>query len=252
MKKHILFCLFVGFLLASCKKEQVVISETEHVIPRGQLKVSVQNEVNNSTLQLGQMLYTNDAGNQYRLDMLKYYLSNFELINENGTSHKFGNFELIDQAKSASQSFTLDSIPTGTYNKIKFLVGVDSITNQTLNHPGDLDISYGMFWSWSTGYIFLKAEGAFIDSTGAEKPLIYHLGSNVALSKVEIDIAPITINKNTRNMNIRLDINKMFGVAEPLDFNFYNIQQSFPTGEERWIESMRTNLPNSFTLEFVQ
>jgi hypothetical protein len=251
MKKLILRCLFAITIVSACKKEQVVTSET-NTIPRGALKVSAQNIINGVNLQLGQMVYTNNAGNTFRLDALKYYLSNFEIVDTSGASHKFGNYELIDHSKSESKLFTLDSIPRGTYNKLKFFVGVDSITNQTLNNPGDLDISYGMFWSWSTGYIFLKAEGAFIDSTGAEKPLIYHLGSNVALSRVEIDFAPITIDKITKNMNIKLDINKMFGVTEPLDFNFYNVQQSFPTGEERWIESMRTNLPTSFSLEFVQ
>jgi len=250
MKKLLLFFAFGALLMSSCMKEEQAISASLPAIPRGQLKVSIKNLVENVPFQLGQMMYTNNAGNQYRLDALKYYVSNFEIFDETGASYKFGNFELIDYSKSESLNFILDSIPTGTYNKIKFLVGVDSVTNQTLNHPGDLDISYGMFWSWSTGYIFLKAEGAFIDSTGTEKPLIYHLGSNVALSKVEIDIASITIDKNTQKMNLMLDINKMFGINEPLNFNFYNIQQSFPTGEERWIESMRTNLPPSFSVEF--
>jgi len=231
-------------------KEEQAISTSLPAISGGQLKVSIKNLVENVPFQLGQMMYTNNAGNQYRLDALKYYVSNFEIFDETGASYKFGNFELIDYSKSESLNFILDSIPTGTYNKIKFLVGVDSVTNQTLNHPGDLDISYGMFWTWSTGYIFLKAEGAFIDSTGTEKPLIYHLGSNVALSKVEIDIAPITIDKNTQKMNLMLDINKMFGIKKSLDFNFYNIQQSFPTGEELWIQAMRTNLPPSFSVEF--
>ncbi len=248
MKKHLLFYLFVGAFLASCNKEEQVISNSSQ---RGQLSVSVKNISDNIAFQLGQMAYTNNAGNPYRLDVLKYYLSNFEIFEVNGSSHKFGNYELVDETKNESKVFVLDSVPSGTYNKIRFFVGVDSITNQTLNNPGDLDLLKGMFWTWSTGYIFLKAEGAFIDSLGAEKPLVYHLGSNAAFSAIEIEFPTITIDKNIQKMNILLDVNTMYGLNKPINFNEYNVQQSFPN-EGTWIEAMSNNLPPAFSIEFMQ
>jgi len=252
MKKQTIYLAIVLNFIIGCKKEEQVVSISTPANQRGQISVSVKNLIDNVPFQLGQMLYTNNAGNQYRLDVLKYYLSNFEIIEENGSSHKFGNYELIDYSKNESLSFILDSIPSGTYKKIKFLVGIDSVTNKSLNNTGDLDISYGMFWSWSTGYIFLKAEGTFIDSLNVEKPLIYHFGSGVAVTEIEIEIPPINIDKISHKMNLNLDVNKLFGVNQPLDFDFYNIQQSFPVGEERWIESISNNLPPAFSLEFVQ
>jgi hypothetical protein len=247
MKKHFLLFAFFTLLIIGCKKEEQAISTVAPSALRGQISISAKNVIENVPFQLGQMVYTNNAGNQYRLDVLKYYLSNFEIFNETGGSHKFGNYELIDESKNESKKFILDSIPAGTYNKIKFYVGVDSITNQTLNNPGDLDLSKGMFWTWSTGYIFLKAEGAFIDTEATQKPLVFHLGSNAALAEVEMQIPSFTINKNIQKMNILLDVNTLFGLNKPINFNTYNVQQSFPN-EGTWIQAMKENLPPAFSI----
>jgi len=50
-------------------------------------------------------------------------------------------------------------------------------------------------------------------------------------------------------MNILLDVNTMFGLNKPINFNEYNVQQSFPN-EGTWIEAMSENLPPAFSLTF--
>ena len=53
-------------------------------------------------------------------------------------------------------------------------MGVDSIRNVSGAQQAALPPSNGMFWSWSTGYIFLKAEGTSPQS--ANNSFMFHLG----------------------------------------------------------------------------
>jgi hypothetical protein len=68
----------------------------------------------------------------------------------------------------------LEGIPAGDYNRVDFLIGVDSLRNFSGLQTGALNPSNGMFWSWSTGYIFVRVEGTSPQSeTGL---FMYHLG----------------------------------------------------------------------------
>jgi hypothetical protein len=104
--------------------------------------------------------YTNQAGESFTASMFKYYISNIRLVDASGTLHPVPeSYFLVDQATTSSMTLELKDIDAGTYTGIKFILGVDSARNCSGAQTGALDPINGMFWTWNTGYIFMKLEG---------------------------------------------------------------------------------------------
>lgn len=112
-------------------------------------------------------------GEDLTIETFRYYISNVKLQSTTGDWVILPeSYYLVD----ASQSTIMDlpDIPGGTYTAIQMTYGVDSLRNVSGAQSGALSPSQGMFWSWNTGYIMLKAEGtstASLDGTFA-----FHLG----------------------------------------------------------------------------
>ncbi len=103
--------------------------------------------------------YVTDAGDTVTFDMLRYYFSNVQLKNTEGNWINLGNYNLVDFEDAASFTFNIANVPAGTYSKIRFYMGVDSIANTSGANSGDLDPVKGMYWAWNSGYIMAKLEG---------------------------------------------------------------------------------------------
>jgi hypothetical protein len=110
-----------------------------------------------------------------RFTKLAYYISNIILIDKSGKEWAQPESYHIVDAESASKSMLhLKEIPQGEYTAIKFIIGVDSARNTSGVQEGALSPSNGMFWSWNSGYIFIKAEGDSPHSSNNR--FEYHIG----------------------------------------------------------------------------
>ena len=67
-------------------------------------------------------------------------------------------------------------VPDGEYTGISFIIGVDSLHNCSGAQAGALDPVNAMFWTWNTGYIFLKLEGKSPASKSPGNIFEYHIG----------------------------------------------------------------------------
>lgn len=120
--------------------------------------------------------FTTVNGQSFSISALRYYVGNVSLQNADGsTVHKQG-YYLVGNDEEGKGAFVLDSIPEGSYTSISFIVGVDSADNVTGPMEGDLDPLHGMYWTWATGYIFFKLEGASPSSPQPRNIIEYHLG----------------------------------------------------------------------------
>ncbi len=112
------------------------------------------------------------SGDSLTVNVLKYYISNIQLIKPDGSTLSLPNsYYLIDPENN---KIDIADIPKGEYTGINFLIGVDSTANCSGIQEGALNPSNGMFWSWSTGYIFVRAEG--YSNHSATGNFLYHLG----------------------------------------------------------------------------
>lgn len=143
---------------------------------------------------------------------LRYYVSNIELHRADGSVWKEEESYRIATvtATNSEPHLEIDDIPAGRYNQITFTIGVDSVRNVSGAQTGALSPSEGMFWSWTTGYIFIMAEGNSPASPSGS--FVYHIGgfagaNNAIRSKTmdfqgaSLDIAPNAVPSIHINVN---------------------------------------------------
>ena len=138
------------------------------------------------------------TGDTLAFTKLDYYLSNMALVREDGFVWEAPeSYHLIRTSEGVMSSILLDSIPEGDYTSVQFLFGVDSTRNVSGAQEGALAVSNQMFWSWSTGYIFLKAEGSTHRQSNG---FVYHVGG---FQGVNSAIRPISLSFGPSRLRVR-------------------------------------------------
>lgn len=108
-------------------------------------------------------------------EILNYYITNVKLQHENGSWWSENeSYHLVELEEGSSASINLKNVPEGNYKAIEYMIGVDSTRNVSGSQTGALSPANGMFWSWTTGYIFVKAEGTSPDAPNGN--FRYHIG----------------------------------------------------------------------------
>jgi len=245
MKHYLLnFIVFSSLIIlfAGCKDDK----DNDPVpVTNGNVYIVFENIVDGQPVEFGNLSYTNEAGNTYSVDMLKYYISNLVFVKFDNSLYPLSNYELIDETFDTSKTFMV-SLPVGDYKKIKFLMGVDSTRSVSGAQAGELDPLFGMFWDWNTGYVYLKHEGTFIDAFGDTLPLVYHFGGMEALTLQELNLT-LPVSQETRIIKISFNLNKLYRNPNTIDFNNNNIH----SGGANWITSIRENVTGVFAVDAV-
>ncbi len=157
--------LFIAILFSACneEKDEAPPAATSPEIT-GEMKLNLRNVWGpmEETFSVGQGLVQPVSGEQIRFTTLKYYVSNIQLHKTDGTIWKqpesYHLIKVSDRPNEIPEIY-LPDVPEGDYDAISFLIGVDSLRNVSGAQEGALDPAEIMFWSWNTGYIFIKAEG---------------------------------------------------------------------------------------------
>ena len=231
-------------LLVSCEKDTPPPVAT---VATTNVSITFNNTVNGKTISSSDTNYRNAAGNLYTINLLKYYVTNMVLVDENNKEWLAKNYHLINIDEPAQNTFLLSGIPNAKYTKMKFILGVDSSRNTSGVQDGFLDPSYGMIWDWNTGYIFFKHEGNYKNSLNEIKPLRSHLGKDLGRGNVEVNLPMININGALSKLTIDFDLNKAYGAQNTIDFNTDNDRQSTAAVDTFWMVNIRKNLEKSFT-----
>lgn len=191
MKRTSIVCLAAFSIFASCKKESSTpdFSSTD----KGSIEIEFDNIAGGEDLALTTGIYTNAVGETYSITKFNYYISNIVLKNENGTDYTVPQDEsyfLIEEENEATHVAELENVPAGNYTGITFTIGVDSLkcAAPVEERTGVLDPAAGgadMYWSWNSGYIFLKMEGT--SSASAMGDFMYHIGGFGGYSSATIN-----------------------------------------------------------------
>lgn len=114
----------------------------------------------------------------------KYYVSNLKLKQKDGSWYTVPeSYYIIDTDPDGSNKVMLTNIPGGEYTDVEMVFGVDSTRSTSGAQSGALDPAKGMFWSWNSGYIMLKAEGSA--PTAVDGKFTFHLGGFKGENKVQ-------------------------------------------------------------------
>lgn len=160
----------VALTFASCSDED----PTPNDGTSGEVVLKLDHRWNGNPFALNQSLTHPVSAEGLSFTTLKYYISNVELKSTEGDWHKATDQYFLADAAQGENQLTVKNVPTGSYTDIRFMLGVDSLRNVSGAQEGALAVSNNMFWSWNTGYIFVKAEGT--SSTSNSGQFTYHLG----------------------------------------------------------------------------
>lgn len=229
--KTIFAISFCSIILLSCKKTDAPKSEPlpapiNIVDTTGSLNIDITNVVNNKPLLLSSVSYTNANSDTFKIDLLKYYISNIQLTTNTGFTYTQNeSYYLIDQSKLNSLQLVIKKIPRANYSSIKFLIGVDSARNTSGAQTGALDVTNDMYWDWNSGYIMAKLEGTSNQSGQVAKRIEFHLGGFYgpysSVRKVQLSF-PNTANVttiHTPTVNTKGEIAQWFSSPNLIDFS---------------------------------
>lgn len=181
--------------------------DDEVITGNGDVEIEFENRAGDSPLIFGNE-YTTAAGEKVRLSTFDYYVSNFVLVNTDGTTYtvpKNDCYFLIKQSEPTSRTIQLKNVPAGDYSGLRFVLGVDSLksVSPASERTGVLDPATGAsghYWAWNSGYIFFKMEGtspaAPVDPGSGEQRFEYHVGLFGGLNSKTIN--------NLKNINLKV------------------------------------------------
>jgi hypothetical protein len=231
MKKYrFLIGLTVGLSLVfgACKeseapkKEEVVVNPLDTITQfngfvlteKGSLTFKMDYNFKGSPIVLDTHNYVTAAWDTIRIKDLKHYISNIILKRSDGTEINLNNYNLLDFAVESSKTFTISNVPAGNYTSFTLLIGVDPIRNHSGLQEGDLDPAYGLFWTWSTGYIFFRINGTTAKGTNYS----FDLGGDANLPTISCDLKEYKIKSKAPVINLACDVNEMF--ENPDNYSF--------------------------------
>jgi hypothetical protein len=217
-------CTLIVFMchLLSCQKE----TSTGQGIPGpDNLQIHFKPIVGPDPLVFGET-YTNAFAEDYSIKTFKFYLHGLEFINsQNNTTFRIdkNNHYLINVQDTGSTPIKLN-LPSSSYDRISFIIGVDSVRNVSGAQTGALDPALGMFWTWSTGYIMAKLEGNSPVATTPNNVIEYHIGgfkgAESVLRKVTLNFPAtqklVLKQETTSDITITADIDSWFRHPNPI------------------------------------
>lgn len=180
------------FAVTACKKNN----------EKNELQLELHYRVDSFPLLFDTLLYHCNAGYNYKVTRLHYYLSGFVFTMADGSVYNHNEVYYVDARQASMNTINLPSFPKGTCSKLNFYIGIDSLKNKTdLLPPTFNNINMGWPDDMGGGYHFMKLEGHYLDSA-VSKGFAMHIGKNQFLVPIEINNPSIISGKLSLTMNI--------------------------------------------------
>ena len=191
------------------------------IVARGQSVVTIHHQVTlgDAKVVLGEW-QKSDSNVSIRIDNLRWYVS------LPPAGKKGSKAWLLDLADSSSLDQQM-SRPVN--NKISLLFGVDSAIQVGGVGTGALDPLRGMYWTWQTGYVQWKMEGA-IRVDGVESPLELHLGGFDGATKAQAMLSDYLVYPTTNSVIAQWDLSPF--IAQILDQKKYGVMSPSPIARD--------------------
>jgi hypothetical protein len=197
--------------LAGCKDDVAVPNQT------GTVALEFEQTVGTAPLVLSTQTYTTPDGDQFKVTTFRQYISNIKFTKADGSVYAVPeSYYLTDAAVPTAQHIDLKDIPVGDYKGITFTIGVDSARNVSGVQTGALDPNNGMFWTWSSGYVYTKFEGYSAQSTSGG--LVFHIGGFLRPNNTIRTVSPafpagttlLVRADHAPEIHLNVDVMKMF------------------------------------------
>lgn len=225
----------------SCKKDRSLESN------QSPLTIHLNLTANGTKLILNRP-YTNDLGEDFTVTTFKCYLSNFSIADEQGArSAEAESYHLINAADSSSLTFNIMLDRIG-FDRIEFMIGVDSLRNVSGAQTGALDPTNGMFWTWNSGYIMAKLEGSSPASPDPGQRFQYHIGGYAGAEATQRRLSlsfpgnkAYVLKENTpMTLTMDVDLDKWFSSAHDLPISITPFMETPGAGSVVYADNYAT------------
>lgn len=183
------------------------------------LKLEIAPIFHGAPIHFDSLTNTTAAGQTLSVTRLDFILSNFGLRRKDGTWFEQTNWFAYFSARAGKKDAQVENIPAGSYDRIRFLVGLKPEINHSkaaeypAGHPLNPDVN-GLHWGWMGGYVFLALEGNWMRPDGLQSGFSYHLANDRQLMTIEL---PASLNM-TKDCELRLtlDVDQILGGTNPI------------------------------------
>lgn len=232
--------LFV-LLLTSCKKE----NEDPKL---STLQIDMLHFVKNDILKFNELIYENEFGNQYSVSRLQYFVSDFELVHEDGRTFKIDTAFYVDGLVPETQSLETNfQIPYGNYTTIRFVFGLDEARNTNGAYPNSPENNMEWPIPLGGGYHYMKLEGK-VAAGEVQNNFQAHTGptnGNQNYIEISLDGTSFLVDNPQALLVIGMDINKWWNNPNLLDLN----EITMVMGNQAIQEKLRANGRDVFHIE---
>ncbi len=219
----------------------------------GVVNIYLTQSVGDQAVEFDTIKYTSKAGHIYSVARVKYYISNVELHEEDGTTYALEDVHYRDAADETTRTLSFADVPVGTYNKISFTYGLDEQTNVDDGLPNSTT-NINMEWPipGDQGYHYMKFEGKY-DSLGSGviKNFNLHTGAtmgNQNFVDMELPLTTFSIDDNSWGISLNMDVNEWLQNPTDWDFETYGPMIMMNQAAQ---EVLKANASTVFSIESV-
>ena len=179
-----------------------------------------------SCCNLGKTLgYTNDAGENYNIQTLKYLISDITLHSDDGNTLLLDEVHFIDISDASTFSFTVKDVPNNNYTSISYTMGLDTIKNTNNLYINE---SYHSAMAWPEtnggGYHYMKLEGAYNnDSTFYNTHTGGTMGGDYSFNNMEDISLTVDDDLGDVSINVNMEINNWYNSPNQIEFSSYGM-----------------------------
>lgn len=197
-----------------CKKSSNSNTDT------GKLYLHLHTNIDTNEVASYGTVYTTGVGRKVSLTKAQLYISNIQLVKQDGSIYSVPNVILLKQLDP--EQYYVANVPVGNYKSVKFSVGLDATANQKAS-TADSNLNHADMWFGASaqpnGYVFVNVQGTIDTTTNAMgtvsqmQPFTYMIGTNAHLNQVSMpDHSPVynVIKDQTTFVHIIIDYNKLF------------------------------------------
>jgi cytochrome c peroxidase len=217
------------------------------------LRVDFVPQFNGAPLAFDALKNQTAAGQKISVTRLDFLASQIALRRADGIWIGQTNWFAYVSARDGKTNFSLENIPAGNYDRIRFQIGLPPQINHSdsaqwpANHPLNPDVNH-LYWSWSREYVFLALEGTW-QNGGEQSGFSYHLATDRELMAVEL---PVALNLNSsREIQVGLDIAKIFSAPNKIELSETSNATHSRTNDLLAVQ-LRQNVEAAFAVEDIK
>jgi len=215
MNKILLTLTIIAIIFTSCEKDKPIATD---------ITINFTHTVDGSDLIANSMIYTNEAGENYDVQTLKYLISNITLHDDLGYT-VLKDIHFIDISDESTFSFTYDNVPNNNYHAISYTMGLDTVKNISNKYVNE-DFHSEMFWPEPNGggYHYMKLEGDFNDSlSGYGTHTGGTMGGDYSFNNIDDISLIVTDDLGNVDVNINMEINNWYKTPNQIEFSTYGM-----------------------------